>query len=71
MALGCSVPKAIRFVDLNIACDGFDLPAVPCRPWLSRQATGSTSVSVGICRVAAKEGLPHPLTLSQSSRSGL
>ena len=37
MALGCSGPNAIHFVDLAI-----DWPAVPCRPWLSRQATGST-----------------------------
>jgi len=42
MALGCSAPNAIRFVDLVIAGDGLDWPAVPCRPWLSRQATGST-----------------------------
>jgi len=42
MALGCSAPNAIRFVDLAIAGDGLDCPAVPCRPWLSRQAMGST-----------------------------
>jgi len=42
MALGCSVPNAIRLVDLAIAGDGLDWPAAPCRPWLSRQATGST-----------------------------
>jgi len=29
-----------RFVDLAIAGDGLDWPAAPCRPWLSRQATG-------------------------------
>jgi len=42
MALGCSAPNAIRLVDLAIAGDGLDWPAVPCRPCLSRQATGST-----------------------------
>jgi len=40
MAFGCSAPNAIRFVDLAIAGDGFDCPLVPCRPWISRQATG-------------------------------
>jgi len=33
-------PNTIRFVDLTIAGDGLDWPAAPCRPWLSRQATG-------------------------------
>jgi len=42
MTLGCSAPNAMRFVDLAIAVDCLDRPAVPCRPWLSRQATGST-----------------------------
>jgi hypothetical protein len=42
MALGCSAPNAIRFDDLAFAGDGLDWPAVPCRPWLLRQATGST-----------------------------
>jgi hypothetical protein len=42
MALGCSALNAIHFVDLAIAGDGLDWPAVPCLPWLSRQATGST-----------------------------
>ena len=42
MVLGCSAPNAIRFVDLAIAGDGLDWPAVPCHPWLSRQVTGST-----------------------------
>jgi len=41
MVLGCSAPNAIRFVDLVIAGDGLDWPIVPCRPWLSCQATGS------------------------------
>ena len=43
-ALGWSVPNAIHLVDLAIAGDGLDWPAGPCRPWLSRQATGSTLV---------------------------
>jgi len=42
MALGCSAPNAIRLVDLAIAGDDLDWPAVTCRPWLSRQAKGST-----------------------------
>jgi len=41
MTFGCSAPKAILFVDLEIAGDGLDWPAVPCHYWLSRQATGS------------------------------
>ena len=42
MALGCSAPNAIHFDDLVIAGDVLDWPAVPFRPWLSREATGST-----------------------------
>jgi hypothetical protein len=41
-AFGSSAPKAIRLVDLAIAGNGLDWPAVPCRTWLSRQATWST-----------------------------
>jgi hypothetical protein len=41
-ALGLSAPNAIRLVDLAIAGDGLDWLAGPCRPWLSRQVTGST-----------------------------
>jgi len=41
-ALGWSAPNVIRLVDLAIAGDRLDWPADPCRPWLSRQATGST-----------------------------
>ena len=41
-ALGKSAPNAIRLVELTIAADGLDWPAAPCRPWLFRQATGST-----------------------------
>jgi len=32
------------FIDLAIADDGLELPAGSCRPWLSRQTTGSTIV---------------------------
>ena len=42
MAIGRSAPDAIRLVDLTIAGDGIEWPAVPCRPWLSRQDMGST-----------------------------
>jgi len=35
-------PSAICLVDFAIAGDGLVWPAGPCRPWLSRQATGST-----------------------------
>jgi len=42
MAIGCSAPNGIRFVDLAIACDCFDWPVVPCHPRLWRQATGPT-----------------------------
>ena len=41
LALGNSVPKAIRLRDLAIAGDCFDWPAGPCRTWFSRQATDS------------------------------
>jgi len=40
-ALGWSAPSAIRLDDMAIADDGLDWP-IPCRPWLSRQATGLT-----------------------------
>ena len=40
-ALGLSAPTAILLVALVIAGDGRDWPAGPCRPWLSRKATGS------------------------------
>jgi hypothetical protein len=41
-ALGRSLPNAIRLVDLAIAGDGLDWPVGSCRPWLTRQAKGST-----------------------------
>jgi len=42
MALDSSAPNAIRFVEMPIADDGLDWPAVPRRPWFSRQAKDST-----------------------------
>ena len=41
-ALGCSAQNAIRLVNLAIAGDGLDWPAVLSRPWVSRKATEST-----------------------------
>jgi len=38
--LGWSAPSAIRLVDLATASGRLDWTAVPCRPRLSRQATG-------------------------------
>ena len=32
MALRCSAPNAIRYVELAIAGDGLDCPVIPCRP---------------------------------------
>ena len=40
--LGWSAHNAIRLVDLAIVGDGLEWSAGLCRPWLSRQATGST-----------------------------
>jgi hypothetical protein len=40
--VGRSAPNVIPLVILAIASDGFDWPAGPCRPWLSRQAKGLT-----------------------------
>ena len=40
ISLGRTVPSAVRFVDLATASGRLDWSAVPCRPWLSRQATG-------------------------------
>jgi len=42
IALSCSAPNVIHFVNLAIAGDGHDWPAVPCHPWHSCQVTGST-----------------------------
>jgi len=56
MALGCSAPNAIRLVELAIAVDGLDWPAAPCRPWLSRQATGSTLGAENRVKDTGEEG---------------
>jgi hypothetical protein len=44
-------PNAIRLVDLAVSGNCLDWPAGPCRPWLSRQTTGST-LGQRICRLA-------------------
>jgi len=63
MALGCSAPNAIHFVDLAIAGDGLDWPAVPCHPWLSRQATGSTLGQVKYLPICRNRGFPTSANL--------
>ena len=70
-ALGCLTPNAIRSVDLVIAGDGLDWPAVLRRLGFRVRRRGQPSVSSSICRVAVLGGSPHQLTSSQSSRSGL
>ena len=64
-------PNAIRFVDMAFAGDGLDWPAAPCRPSLTRQATGSTLGQRKYLPSYRTRGSPHQLTLSQSSQSGL
>jgi len=66
-ALGWSAPNAIRLVDLAIAADGLDWPAVPCRPWLSHQATGSALGQLKYLPSCRTRVSPHQLTLSQGS----
>ena len=68
MALGCSEPFAIPFVDLTIAGTGL-LSHTALGVRIRRR--GQPSVSLGICRVAVIGGSPHQLTLSESSRPGL
>ena len=64
MALGCSASNAIRCVDLAIAGDGqVDWPAVPCRPWLSRQATESTLDQVKYLPSCRTTGFPTSANL--------
>jgi hypothetical protein len=58
-ALGWSAPNAILLVDLTIAGDGLDCPAGPCRPWLSRQATGSTLGQRKYLPSCPTRGVPH------------
>jgi len=62
-ALGCSAPNAIRFVDLAIAGDSLDWPAVPFCPWLSRQATGSTLGQVKYLPSCRTRGFPTSANL--------
>jgi len=72
MALGCSVPNAIRLVDLAIVGDGLDWPAAHCRALGFRvRRRGKPPISLSICRVSVLRGSANQLTLSQSSRSGL
>ena len=52
------MPNAIHLVDLAIAGDGLDWPAGPCRPWLSRQATGSTLVQCKYLPSCRTSGFP-------------
>ena len=70
-ALGCSAQNAICLVDLVIVGDGLDWPAVPCRPWLSRQATGSTPGQLKYLPICLTMGFSQLPTMSQSCRSGL
>jgi len=63
MALGSSAPNAIRFVGLAIAGDGLDWPAGPCRPWLSRQATGSTLGQLNYLPSCRTRGFPTSANL--------
>jgi len=58
MALCCSAPNAIRFVDLAIASVDLDWPVVPCRTWLSSQATGSTLGQIKYLTSCRTRGFP-------------
>ena len=69
MALGCSAPNAIRFVDLAIAGNGLDWPAVSCRLWLSLQATRSTLGQLKYLPSCRTRGFPASANLSQSQGS--
>jgi hypothetical protein len=66
--LGCSASNAIRLVELVIAGDGLHWPAGSCRPWLTRQATGSTLGQRKYLPSCRKRGFPKlyfpPCTLS-------
>ena len=59
-ALGCSVPNAIRLVELAIAGDGLDWPAVPGLPSLSRQVMGSTLGQLKYLPICHTRGFPTP-----------
>ena len=67
--LGWSAQNAIHLVDLAIADDGLDWPAVPCRPWLSCQATTSTLVQRKYLPICRNTRFAHQITLSQRNRS--
>jgi hypothetical protein len=69
--LSLSVPNAICLVDLAIASNGLDWPTVPCRPWLSHQAMGSTLSQLKCLPSCRTRGSPCQLTLNQSLLSGL
>ena len=56
--LGSSAPNTIRLVDLAITDDGLDWPAVPSRPWLSRQAMASTLSQRKYLRSCRASGFP-------------
>ena len=58
-AIGRSAPSAIRLVALAIAGDGLDGPAVPCCPWLSRQANGSTLIQLKYLQICRTKGIPN------------
>jgi len=57
VALGCSAPNAIRFVDLAVAGDGLDLLS-PAALGFRVRRRGQPSVSLRICRVAVL-GVPY------------
>ena len=56
--LPCSVPIGIRLVDLAIAGDGLDCPAVSYRPWLPLQATGSALAQLNCLPSCCTRGFP-------------
>jgi hypothetical protein len=68
-ALSWSALDANRLVDLVVADDYLEWPPHLRRPWLSRQATGSTLVQRTYLPSYCTRGFPHQLTLSQSSQS--
>jgi hypothetical protein len=66
-ALGLSAPRVFRLVDLVLAGDGLDWPAVPCHLWLSLRAMGATLVQLkylSICRFATSAILESKLAFS-------
>ena len=71
IALWCSSPKVIRFIDLVIATVGLDLTAVPGRPSLSRQAMVSTLGQLTFLPSCRTWGCQFKANLNQSSRSKL